>query len=60
MIADCMRYNHNRHVVLEAFAPVPEHPERECAMIVDYYADRGPNLLIWNGTAHKLVLSIKD
>lgn len=60
MIARCMEHNLDRHWVEEwlwAYRPMP-HADDECRILAEN-TPGGPNLLLWTGRQHKVVLMLK-
>lgn len=62
MIARCLKHNADVHPIgYEWDVPNPPHPNTECLVIaMSSLAETvAPNLLLWTGRQHKLVLTIK-
>ena len=58
MIARCMQHHSDASRVLEFDFTASAHSERECENL-SHMTEHGPNLWLWTGRQHKLVLMLK-
>ena len=60
MIARCLQHNLEKWPILHDYPPESAvlHSQNECEHIATM-REHGPNLLLWTGRQHKLVLMLK-
>lgn len=60
-IATALKCQQNAERFCWAEAQHRERPHRQCLAIAQAHeGGHGPNLLLWNGSTHQLVISLKD